>query len=204
MTSHDHFQIAEANCFVPLVIGQVQTEHSNGYLVNRFDKHKSNNNKEENILLETNDIYIDNIYKLINLIINQYGLEKPRPTILKKWILSIENPNGLNIPAELQKIDIWLGEQPTRAKKWKKDWRKRIQAWIYRTKRPQIENNAVVRTDTIEQTPLKPQHNKSSFVHVCGKFCDTDCWFRELTQKVANEPGFIQKERRRLENVYRR
>ena len=154
-------------------------------------------------MLENEDIYINNIYKLINYIINNYSFEKPRPTILKKWISNIENPNGLEIIEELKKIDIWLGENPARAKKWKRDWRKRIQAWIYRTKRPETQNKQVEKVNLINTAKDAQGFNKTTFVHVCGKFCDSPCWYRELTLKFKKS-DFVKEERRRLQNVYSR
>jgi hypothetical protein len=74
------------------------------------------------------------IYKIINLIISSNKWSKGGD--LKKWILGLENPNGLDLVEELKIIDVWLGEDPTRGQKWKYNWKSRIQGWLVRTKRP--------------------------------------------------------------------
>jgi len=144
-------------------------------------------------LLENTDIYNTSILELINLIINQYNFDKPRPTILKKWVVNLDNPNGLDVVSELKKIDIWLGEKPVRAKKWKRDWRKRIQGWLTRTIRPsdgeEYTKKPYKRFDGVFAQPVQEDvKNKAfePFIHVCNNWCPAPCWMRDLTLKHAN------------------
>lgn len=81
-----------------------------------------------------NPIYI-NIYKIIIILINSYNFNIKKGFDLEDWILGLENPNDLDVVQELKSIDIWLGDEPDRPKKWKYNWHTRIQAWLNRTKR---------------------------------------------------------------------
>tara|TARA_R100000329_G_scaffold144040_1_gene128495 strand:- start:5829 stop:6566 length:738 start_codon:yes stop_codon:yes gene_type:complete len=106
-------------------------------------------NKE---LSTESSLYID-IYNLVIILITNYQFIYRDEKQLEKWILNLENPNNLDVVDELKQIDIWLGEDEARPKKWGKSWKARVQGWLIRTKRfPEAQNSRL--------KPKRPIHPK--------------------------------------------
>ena len=130
-------------------------------------------------------IYIN---KLINLLIKSNCLTRPKPAILKNWILNLENPNDLDLVNELRQIDIWLGEDPERAKRWKKGWMERVQSWRIRTQRFDDHKPPKIKSSVFAAISTAPKDEKP-FIHECLIHCVQPCWMRELTIAAAENPG---------------
>ena len=138
-------------------------------------------------MLET-DVYNNNIYKYINLLIKNNCLTKPKAPKLRNWIVNLDNPNDLDIVNEIKQIDIWLGEDPTRSKRWKKGWMERVQSWLIRTKRFDEHKPLKIASSSFASIP-EPLNNQKPFIHECLIHCSHPCWMRELTIASANNPN---------------